>query len=87
MKIRELMELAGVTKTGLAIALIKDALTEIELSAKENITQYTTDLTADQSTYNLPANLVEVTGVKVLDSTSGYYCPLTRVIMKKYKEK
>ena len=87
MKIRELMELAGVTKTGLAIALVKDALTEIELSAKENITQYTTDLTADRSSYNLPSNVVEVTGVKILDSTSGYYCPLMRVIMKRYKEK
>ena len=69
------MELAGVTKTGLALALIKDALTEIELLSKENVTQYTTDLTAEQANYNLPANLVDVTSVKVLDKTSNYFCP------------
>ena len=87
MKVKEVMELAGVTKTGLALALIKDAITEIELLSKENITQYTTDLTADQANYNLPSNLVEVTAVKILDQTSSYFCPLTRVIIENYKEK
>ena len=87
MKVKEVMELAGVTKTGLALALIKDALTEIELLSKENVTQYTTDLTAEQANYNLPANLVDVTSVKVLDKTSNYFCPLTRVIIENYKEK
>ena len=87
MTVREIMELSGVTKTGLALALIKDALTEVELVAKENVTQYTTNLTADQSQYNLPANLVEVTNVKIKDPTSGYWCPIPRVVIENYKEK
>ena len=87
MKVKELMEVAGVTKTGTALQLIRDAITEIELISKENITQYTTDLTKDQAEYNLPANLIEVTNVKIKDATSGYFCPLTRVIIMNYKEK
>lgn len=81
------MELSGITKTGLALALIKDALTEIELTAKENVTQYLTHLTKDQAAYNLPSNLVEVTAVKIKDSESGYWCPIDRVIVQNYKEK
>ena len=81
------MEVAGVTKTGTALQLIRDAITEIELMSKENVTQYTTDLTKDQAEYNLPSNLIEVTNVKVKDTTSGYFCPLTRVIITNYKEK
>ena len=81
------MELAGVTKTGLALALIKDALTEVELVAKENVTQYITDITEDVTQYNLPANLVEVTNVKIKDPNSGYWCPLPRVVIENYKEK
>ena len=87
MKVQEVMEVAGITKTGTALQLIKDAITEIELTAAENVTQYTTDLTADQSAYNLPSNLIEVTGVKIKDQTSGYFCPITRVIVTNYKEK
>jgi hypothetical protein len=87
MKVSEVMELAGITKTGLALALIKDALTEVELVAKENVTQYTTDLTKDQTEYNLPSNLVEVTNVKIKDPVSGYWCPIPRVIIENYKEK
>lgn len=87
MKVQEVMEVAGITKTGTAIQLIKDAITEIELISAENVTQYTTDLTKDQSAYNLPSNLVEVTGVKIKDETSDYFCPITRVIIENYKEK
>ena len=87
MKVREIMDLAGVTKTGLALALIKDALTEIELAAKENITQYTTDLTKDQSQYNLPSNIIQVTNVKIKDPDTDYWCPIPRVLINNYKEK
>ena len=87
MKVKEVMERAGMTQTGLALALIKDGLAEIELVAKENITQYTTDLTKDQAAYNLPSNLVEVTAVKIKDQTSGYFCPIQRVVIDNYKEK
>ena len=81
MKVGEIMEVAGVTKTGTALQLIKDALTEIELLAKENITQYTTNLVKDQTVYNLPSNLIEVTDVKIKDLDSEYFCPIHRVII------
>ena len=87
MKVGEIMEVTGISKTGTALQLIKDAMTEIELTASENVTQYTHDLTKDQSAYNLPSNLIEVTTVKIKDETSGYFCPISRVIIDGYKEK
>ena len=41
MKVQEIMERTGMTETGRAVAYIKDALQEIELYAKENITSGT----------------------------------------------
>lgn len=87
MKVGEIMEIAGVSKTGTALQLIKDAMTEIELLSPENVTQFTIALTKDQSAYNLPSNLIEVLNVKIKDTDSQYYCPLTRVIIENYKEK
>ena len=87
MKIKELMELTGETRFNLVKVLINDALNEIQLRTKENVTQYTTDIVNEQSNYNLPSNLVQVTNVKVKNETSGYFEPLNRVIIEDYKEK
>lgn len=87
MTVGEIMEIAGVSKTGTALQLIKDAMTEIELLSHENVTQYKTNLVKDQATYNLPSNLIEVLNVKIKDTDSEYYCPLSRVIIENYKEK
>ena len=53
----------------------------------ENVTQYTTDLTKDQATYNLPSNLVQVKEIKIKDTDSEYFCPIPRVNIEGYKEK
>ena len=87
MKIKEIMELTGETRFNLTKAMINDALNEIQLRTKENITQYTTDLVNDQTLYNLPSNLVQVTAVKVKNPKSDYFEPLSRIIMEDYKEK
>ena len=87
MKIKELMELTGETRFNLIKVMINDALNEIQLRTKENITQYTTDLVNDQTLYNLPSNLVQVTAVKVKNPNSDYFEPLDRIIIEDYKEK
>ena len=87
MKIKELMELTGETRFNLIKVLINDALNEIQLRTKENITQYTTDLVNDQSAYNLPSNLVQVTNVKIKNDRSDYFEPINRIIIDDYKEK
>jgi hypothetical protein len=87
MKIKELMELTGETRFNYMKVMINDALNEIQLRTKENITQYTTDLVNDQTLYNLPSNLVQVTAVKVKNPKSDYYEPINRIILEDYKEK
>ena len=87
MKIKELMELVGETRFNYVKVLLTDALNEIQLKTKENVTQYLTDLVDGQSVYNLPSNLVQVTHVKVKNPKTDYYEPLGRIIIENYKEK
>jgi hypothetical protein len=87
MKVKELMELVGETRFNYIKVLLTDALNEIQLKTKENVTQYLTDLVDGQSTYNLPSNLVQVTNVKIKNPKTDYYEPLSRIILAEYKEK
>ncbi len=87
MTIKELMELVGETRFNYVKRMLDDGLNELQLVTKENVTQYTTNLTANQSAYNLPANLVECTDVKIKDTDTEYYIPIPRVIIKGYREK
>ena len=87
MTVKELMELTGETRFNYIKVLLNDALNEIQLRTNENVTQYTTNLTKDQSEYNLRSNLVQVKNVKIKDIESEYFCPIPRVNISKYKEK
>jgi len=87
MKIKELMELIGETRFNYTKNLIEDGMNEIQLVTNENVTQFTTDLVKDQAEYNFPSNMVQVKAVKLLDSDSGYFCPIPRVNIENYKEK
>tara|TARA_Y100000401_G_C8318975_1_gene224123 strand:- start:1339 stop:1602 length:264 start_codon:yes stop_codon:yes gene_type:complete len=87
MTIKELMELIGETRFNFVKKMLDDGLNEIQLVTKENITQYTTNLVADEDAYNLPSNLVEVTDVKIKDVDTDYFIPIPRVIIKGYREK
>ena len=87
MKIKELMELIGESRFNFAKNLIEDGMNEIQLITNENVTQYTTDLVKDQAAYNFPSNLVQVKAVKILDTDSGYFCPIPRADIDDYKEK
>ena len=75
------MELTGETRFNYIKVLLNDALNEVQLKTKENITQYTTDIVNEQSVYNLPSNLVQVTKVKVKNPKSDYFEPLNRIII------
>ncbi len=87
MTVKELMELTGENRFNYIKVLVNDALNEIQLMTNENVTQYATDLTKDQSTYNLPSNLVQVKEIKIKDTDSGYFCPIPRINIEGYKEK
>ena len=69
MTILELMERANVRDTNLAIAFIKDAVTQIQSTTdivtkieKQNLTKNTRD-------YNLPTDMISLLNVSILDTT------------------
>ena len=51
MKVLEIMERAGISQTGRAIAYIKDALDEINMISETHITTQRIDITKDQRYY------------------------------------
>mgnify|MGYP003660890458 CR=1 FL=1 len=64
MKVIELMERAGLTQTGRAIAYIKDGLEEMNMLAETHITTERIDITEDKRMYDLPNNVIRIIDVR-----------------------
>ena len=64
MKVKEVMERAGMTQTGRAVAYIKDALDEINISSETHVTTERIDITADQRFYDLPNDCLKVLDIR-----------------------
>ena len=64
MKVKEIMERAGMTQTGRAVAYIKDALDEINISSETHVTTERIDITADQRFYDLPKDCLKVLDIR-----------------------
>ena len=64
MKVKEIMERAGTTQTGRAVAYIKDALDEMNLISETHVNTERIDITEDQRFYDLPQDAVKVLDVR-----------------------
>ena len=64
MKVQEIMERAGMTKVGFAIAYIKDALEELNVLSETHVNTERIDITEDQRFYDLPQDAVKVLDVR-----------------------
>jgi len=64
MKVKEIMERAGINQTGRAVAYIKDALDEINISHETHVTTQRIDITADQRFYDLPKDCLKVLDIR-----------------------
>ena len=64
MKVMEIMERAGITQTGRAIAYIKDALEEINMVSETHITTTRIDITQNKRYYNIPNDAIKITGIR-----------------------
>ena len=64
MKVKEIMERAGMTQTGRAVAYIKDALDEINISSETHVTTQRINITADQRFYDLPNDCLKVLDIR-----------------------
>ena len=64
MKVQEIMERAGVTDTGRAIAYIKDALEELNTISETHVTTERIDITKDQRFYSFPNDMIKVLDIR-----------------------
>ena len=68
MTVLEVMERAGIRDTNLAIAWVKDAIHLIESTQAENLKTKKIDITKNQRDYDLPADLISINSISVLDT-------------------
>tara|TARA_X000001382_G_C3167171_1_gene178256 strand:- start:471 stop:746 length:276 start_codon:yes stop_codon:yes gene_type:complete len=64
MKVIELMERAGISQTGRALAYIKDGLEEINILAETHINTQRIDIAKDKRVYDLPSESVKIIDVR-----------------------
>ena len=82
MKVKEIMERAGIAQTGRAIAYIKDALEEINFVHDTHVTTTEIDLVKDQRLYVYPNDLLKVIGIQCKNhlNTKDEYRTIPRLI-------
>ena len=64
MKVKEIMERAGLGQTGRAIAYIKDALDEIGISHETHTTVQRMDINENQRFYNVPNDCLKILSIR-----------------------
>ena len=60
MTVKEIMERAGTTETGRALAYIKDAMEEMAVSSETHVKTDDINIIKDQRFYDLPSDLVKL---------------------------
>ena len=64
MKVEEVMERAGVTDTGRAIAYIKDGLEEMNMISETHVTTERINIVKDQRFYKFPNDMIKVLDIR-----------------------
>ena len=64
MKVKEIMERAGLNQTGMAIAFIKDALDEIAISHETHVKTVRVDINENQRFYNIPNECMKIIDIR-----------------------
>ena len=72
MKVKELMERAGVSETGRAVAYIKDGLDEIARKIDDNIKDHKIDIVSGTREYSFPNTMVRLRNVYIKNSDGDY---------------
>jgi hypothetical protein len=87
-KIKHLMERAGIAKTGMAIAYIKEGLREINLLHETHLKNEKIDITQDQRFYTIPNEAIKVTDIKIKNhlNSKGDYRSIPRLIYEPHIE-
>jgi hypothetical protein len=84
MTIKQLMERAGITETGRAIAYIKDGLEEINLISETHIKTSKQDITKDKRLYPIPKEALQIKDIRVKNhfNSKDEYRSIPRLLYK-----
>ena len=64
MKVLEIMERAGITDTGRAIAYIKDGLEELNMISETHVTTERINIIKNQRFYNFPNDMIKILDIR-----------------------
>lgn len=64
MKVKHLMERAGIQETGRGIAYLKDALEELNIMSETHMTTERQNIVEDQRFYELPKNMIQIKSIR-----------------------
>ena len=84
MKVFEIMERAGISQTGRAIAYIKDALEEINMISETHIKTTRLDINQNQRFYSIPNESIKLLEVRAKNhnNNDNRYQALPRMVYK-----
>jgi len=80
MTIQEIMERVGSKDTNVTIAYIKDAIHLINSNNEENISTWKAGITDGTREYAMPANMINLKSVSVLDQINKKYKMISRLV-------
>ena len=79
MRLQEIMDRTGIKETGLAVALVKDAIALIQSQVDDNTATWKTNITDGTRDYPFPANLIKLKSISVKDTTDLKYKRVRRL--------
>ena len=82
MKVQELMERVGITETGRAIAYIKDALEEINMSITTHVTTSRINIENEKRFYDIPHDAIKILSIRCKNhlNTKDEYRKIPRMV-------
>ena len=82
MTVKEFMERVGTTKTGRAIAYIKDGMEELNMISETHIAEAKIDIDKDKRYYSFPSDYIKITDIRVKNhlNTKDEYRSIPRMI-------
>ena len=65
MKIKHLMERAGVQETGRGLMYVKDALEELNIMSETHVKTKRSNITEDKRMYKFPVDMIQLKSIRV----------------------
>ena len=79
MRLKEIMDRTGMKETGLAVALVKDAIALLQSQVDDNVATWKTNITDGTRDYPFPANMIKLRSISVKDTNDKKYKRIRRL--------